>query len=37
MVFKQMQHLVNMANDFKTKWPMFFNQMKHLIKMTNDL
>jgi hypothetical protein len=37
MAFSQVEHLVKMANDLKTKWPMVFNQVKHLVKMANDL
>jgi hypothetical protein len=37
MVLNQVEHLVKMANDPYSKWPMVFSQVEHLIKMANDL
>jgi hypothetical protein len=35
MVFNQMEHLIKMVNDLKSKWSMIFSQMEHLVKMAN--
>jgi hypothetical protein len=37
MTFNQIEHLIKMASDLYSKWPMVFNQVKDLIKMVIDL
>jgi hypothetical protein len=37
MIFNQVEHLIKMSNDIKSKWPMVFKQIEHLVKMANDL